>query len=464
MIKLNNTFHLDEKEIDNSNYKKEILITIVNTYNNMFKDILNVTFEKANSKIGENISDTLINENLVNESKISNTMNNTKQLFVCIDESFTKIIDIDEDNAIKKEKESNILLSYGNYNSYLEPNNTIDYNANKQKLIFDRFEGISNTHFEKYCITNYKENNISSIDSHSDKEEIYFLHNKTKNNCPLNQYEKKIFAINKIKKLEKKNTNINSTNEKTQEKKGNYKIVILINDSGNEKKNETNFIGKKRNIFRVKSDFFNIFNPGENNYSKLMIHDTLNDNKNFENRFVLKKCKNSSIKGKKSKKNNLKRKENSDNIRKKIKSRFHRNLKQSINEKLQLAGSKNIFEYLPQIFITNITKNKNRNNIHLTLEEILSKDFCIGKVAKKSTINKYRHNVSVLQYLEKNKEISKKSNFNIFKDMKYHEIYEEYLNSKEFENEISKLREKETEKYINKYINKAQNLIEFFKY
>ena len=463
MIQLNNIFHLEEIEKDNSNYKEGILIAIINSYNNMFKDKLNSSSEKTNSNIFENINDTIINENLVNQSKITNTMNNEKQLFVCLDESFIKLIDIDEDNAIKKEKESNILLSYGNYNSYLESNNTIDDNPNSQKIIYDRFKGISNTHFEKYCFTNFKENKIRSIDSISDKEETYFLQNKTKNNSPLYKDEKKIFSINKIKNIEKKNTNINSTNEKTQEKIRNENLQIIINDIEKNKKNETNFIGKKRNIFRVNSAFFNIFNPGENNnYSKLMIHDTFYDNKNFENKFVLTQCKNS-IKTKKSKKNICKRKDNSDNIRKKIKSRFHRNLKNIINQKLQLAGSTKIFDYLPQIFITNITKNKNRNSIHLTLEEILSKDFCIGKVAQ-STINKYRHNVSVLQYLEKNKEISKKSNFNIFKDMKYHEIYEEYLNSKEFENEISKLREKESEQYINKYIIKAISLIEFFKY
>ena len=49
--------------------------------------------------------------------------------------------------------------------------------------------------------------------------------------------------------------------------------------------------------------------------------------------------------------------------------------------------------------------------------------------------------------------------------MKYYEIYEEFLGSKEFEMEILKLKQqKESNNYIAKYINKAFNLIEFFKY
>ena len=49
--------------------------------------------------------------------------------------------------------------------------------------------------------------------------------------------------------------------------------------------------------------------------------------------------------------------------------------------------------------------------------------------------------------------------------MKLYEIYDEYLNSKEFKMEISKLKEqKETDKYIKKYIILAKNLIDDFYY
>jgi hypothetical protein len=103
--------------------------------------------------------------------------------------------------------------------------------------------------------------------------------------------------------------------------------------------------------------------------------------------------------------------------------------------------------------------------LNLTLEEILKRNLCLGKDNKKSTLKKYLHNLSVLEYLEKNKEISTKSNFNNIKIMKLYEIYDEYLDSKEFKMEISKLKEqKETDKYIKKYMMKAINLIDDFYY
>ena len=47
--------------------------------------------------------------------------------------------------------------------------------------------------------------------------------------------------------------------------------------------------------------------------------------------------------------------------------------------------------------------------------------------------------------------------------MKFNEIYREYLNSKEFKIEISKLKQQnETEQYIKKYIILAINLIDDF--
>ena len=47
--------------------------------------------------------------------------------------------------------------------------------------------------------------------------------------------------------------------------------------------------------------------------------------------------------------------------------------------------------------------------------------------------------------------------------MKFTQIFNEYLKSKEFEIEIASLkREKENEKYIKDYIIKASDLIDFF--
>ena len=47
--------------------------------------------------------------------------------------------------------------------------------------------------------------------------------------------------------------------------------------------------------------------------------------------------------------------------------------------------------------------------------------------------------------------------------MKFYQIFNEYLRSKEFEKEITSLKlEKENDKYIRKYIIKAGSFIEFY--
>ena len=97
----------------------------------------------------------------------------------------------------------------------------------------------------------------------------------------------------------------------------------------------------------------------------------------------------------------------------------------------------------------------------MTLKEILEKYFCDGK--RKADLKKYSHNLSVLSYLEKNQMICQKSNFNVIKNKKYSQIFNEYLESKTFGLEISILKEeKENEKYIKDYIVKARNFLCFF--
>ena len=158
-----------------------------------------------------------------------------------------------------------------------------------------------------------------------------------------------------------------------------------------------------------------------------------------------------------------KRKENADNIRKKIKSRFLKVLKNTVNERLKAAGSQKLFKFLPQRFICNVSKEKNKAVLNLSFKELFSKNFCENEKGNEADLANYYHNLSVLDYLQKNVEISENSNFNVFKDMKYYKIYNEYLKSKEFEMEIASLKkEKENDKYIKNYIIKASNLIDFF--
>ena len=106
----------------------------------------------------------------------------------------------------------------------------------------------------------------------------------------------------------------------------------------------------------------------------------------------------------------------------------------------------------------------NRSVLDLTFKELYSKNFCKDKINDNYSLKNYNDNQSVLKYLEEEKEISKKSKYDIFKDMKYYEIYEEYLRSKEFEIDINKLKKKYNDKYIKHYIRLAFDLNDFFYY
>ena len=83
---------------------------------------------------------------------------------------------------------------------------------------------------------------------------------------------------------------------------------------------------------------------------------------------------------------------------------------------------------------------------------------------KNCDFKNYRNNILALEYLDKNKELSKKSNFDVFKDMKYFELYDEFLKSKEFEIEVLKQNKenKENKNYQERYIELAINLIDFY--
>jgi len=285
---------------------------------------------------------------------------------------------------------------------------------------------------------------FAKINDETDESLNFEYLKKTENNKeiqlklmdPLNIHEN----TNKITKQIsiKNNTNIDKS--------------IIINDKS-EKEKESILIGKKRRLFNItypKSLF--IFNKGGNdNYIRQLIKESFQNNKEY---FFSKRAK----KGKKKKK----RKDGKDNIRKKIKVRFLKTLKIRVNELLSLAGSEKKFKYLQQEFITNVNKDINRDILDLTFKEIYSKDFCKDKIRDNSSEQKYKDNQSVLKYLEEEKEISEKSKYDIFKNMKYYQIFEEYLKSEEFEKDIYKLKEKYNNEYITNYIRLAFELNDFF--
>jgi hypothetical protein len=163
-----------------------------------------------------------------------------------------------------------------------------------------------------------------------------------------------------------------------------------------------------------------------------------------------------------------KRKYKPDDIRKKIKARFHKSIKNIINENLRKAGSKKLFTFLPQAFISSIARQTNRYVLNMSFREILQQNFVNDLDEKKYKnkkidLAKYKKNLSVLEYLDNNPEISKNSGFDIISEMKYCDLLEEYFKSNEFERAIFKLKEEnEDEEYIKEYIIKSKNYLKFF--
>ena len=163
-----------------------------------------------------------------------------------------------------------------------------------------------------------------------------------------------------------------------------------------------------------------------------------------------------------------KRKYKPDDIRKKIKARFHKSIKNIINDNLKKAGSKYYFSFLPQIFISSISRQKNYQVLDLTYRQLLETDF-VSNIDenqyknKKVDYSKYKNNLKVLEYLDLHPDICKASGFDIMGNMKYKDLLDQYFNSEEFDKAILKLREeKEEEDYIEEYKNKAKSYVQFF--
>ena len=200
------------------------------------------------------------------------------------------------------------------------------------------------------------------------------------------------------------------------------KPEIQIFEEKSEQKNEIN----NSNRFNI----FHLFNPKliENNQNKE--NDEININKNHKKNILFLSRK-------------KERKEMKDNILKKVKSRFFKNVKKRLKERLtKVHKSENSFNFLSQKFISDVTKKNNE----LIWEEKFS-EFLELKL-----IDNNKH--EILKSLEKEK----------IGEITLRELYNEYLNSQEFEDSIPKNENEKnvTETYIKDYINNAKNFINYF--
>ena len=151
-----------------------------------------------------------------------------------------------------------------------------------------------------------------------------------------------------------------------------------------------------------------------------------------------------------------KRRENNDNIRKKIKRGFfNKGLIHKLNMILKNQNINSYFEIFQQHFVGNVTKRTNNQLMNMTLEEIFEKK----ELYQESELKSYKHNLNLVKSIEiqENKEIK-----NIL-NKKLYLIFEEYINSKEFLiDEINRLKNKKMDNgYIQRYIYLTKHFIEF---
>jgi len=166
--------------------------------------------------------------------------------------------------------------------------------------------------------------------------------------------------------------------------------------------------------------------------------------------------------GRKRESERKRRKYNQDNIRKKIKRGFLSILIDKLNKILASIGISLYFVKLPQSFVSDVVRKTNKEILNLTLEEIFKKEE-LYKLDKDEDLIKYRHNLDVVN----DEEIQGNAEIKNILNKKYYEIYEDYINSKEFKvDEINRLKKNNSEEaddeYLKKFISLAQHFLEFF--
>ena len=458
--------------------------------------------DKFNEPYTESIPNTLYIEKSIDYCEKENNSDlelNDFNLDEYNEESAINIFDhftIDKDDILNHEDELNPEINSS------ELNNNIFREIEMPSLDCLKFE-----YFFKKSKKEFEENLISI------KE---FEINEGKNE----NFEKieKVQNLENEKIVEKEEKEEKEKKEKKEEKEEKEDILIELNN-----KNEIN----KDNIEKEKDDSLkkeeqinqnNEINLNNNNNNKKEFKFIVN--KAFNYMFYQTKIRKEinsiiaplfQIKEKKSRnkfeKKKKQRKQKSDDVRKKIKSRFFKSLKNVINQNLKKANSELFFDFFPQCFIKEINRKRNKKILNMTFKELLSTNFFEeynkpeitdtknlqkkrhsdyledpGPLkSKKSSkpkelpdIVKYKNNLKVLELLKNNSELCKKSKFDIIGNMTFTDLFKEYLESKEFEDEIENLKnekkfnkkkgiyEVESSNYIKDYIIKAYNLINYF--
>ena len=170
-----------------------------------------------------------------------------------------------------------------------------------------------------------------------------------------------------------------------------------------------------------------------------------------ENEEYINKYTNKPIFMKHEKTNIKNRKYMKDDMRKRIKSNFYKQLKKKLNDKLREINIFNQNFAFSQSMIINVAKIENKKSLDMPLKEILLREY------KNDVRTKEKNKEIINKYVKKDEPID-----NILKiQLKF--LYNEYLHSEQFNESINKLSEEENYDYIHNYIKVAEKFIYFFK-
>ena len=331
---------------------------------------------------------------------------------------------------------------------------------------------------------------ISSIDSISfeDYDDLFFLNKETnffpKTDMNLNTHIKNIgnkFLLNSLPENIEEELN-KSDNFSFNRNHCNFENNMFYPYIGN-----TDKINSKNNLFHNKKEFDIIFNKNtmfENDVADKHYNYTLSDsgsdhkikkkvrkvffviypkrfslfNKaNVADKLIYIKEKSEFIKKKR-------RRNKEDDVRRMIGRRFFNDvLYNKINDLLVKEGSKYTFEKLQQDLVYDLVKKCNKHLLNKTLEYIL----ITKELYKGNNMEKYLHNMKVLKLLKSEEflEIRERTQIDRILKMKYIDLFKEYISSKEFIDEIERLKnnkEKFDDSYINNYIYYTLNFIQNF--
>ena len=161
---------------------------------------------------------------------------------------------------------------------------------------------------------------------------------------------------------------------------------------------------------------------------------------------------------------NKRRRNKEDDIRRMIGRRFFNDIVLNlINDILKNEGCIISFEKIQQDVVYDLVKKNNKKLLDMSLEQIFTKkDLYRGK-----NLEKYNHNLKLINLLksEQYNDIRQSTQIDRILNMKYYDLFQEYITSNEFIEEINRLKNnkmKFDDSYIEKYIYYSLNFINNF--